>query len=104
MDFNELYRNVTIHCPSFSLVRLDKTNLNAQFLVSFQLRSVDVNILYKAFEDIGFKHYIPTTCDCSDIESDDEILCFEDVYGERHDEMTMLTDKFVIAFVRKQEE
>ena len=83
---------------------LDKTNLNAQFLVSFQLRSVDVNILYKAFEDIGFKHYIPTTCDCSDIESDDEILCFEDVYGERHDEMTMLTDKFVIAFVRKQEE
>ena len=78
--------------------------MNAQFLVSFQLRSVDVNILYKAFEDIGFKHYIPTTCDCSDIESDDEILCFEDVYGERHDEMTMLTDKFVIAFVRKQEE
>ena len=21
VDFNELYRNVTIHCPSFSLVR-----------------------------------------------------------------------------------
>ena len=87
----------------FSLTDI-KSCLNAQFLVSFQLRSVDVNILYKAFEDIGFKHYIPTTCDCSDIESDDEILCFEDVYGERHDEMTMLTDKFVIAFVRKQEE
>ena len=67
----------------FSLTDI-KSCLNAQFLrtfvVSFQLRSVDVNILYKAFEDIGFKHYIPTTCDCSDIESDDEILCFEDVY------------------------
>ncbi len=24
VDFNELYRNVTIHCPSFSLVRIDK--------------------------------------------------------------------------------
>ena len=23
VDFNELYRNVTIHCPSFSLVRSD---------------------------------------------------------------------------------
>ena len=83
---------------------LDKTNKNARFLVSFQLRSVDVDILYDAFRRLGFKNSIPTTCDCSDIESDDEILCFEDMYGERHDEMTMLTDKFFIEFVRKETE
>ena len=81
---------------------LDKEDPNARLLLSFQVRSADVGILYKAFEAVGFDHFIPTTCDCSDIESDDEILCFEDVYGERHDEMTMFTDKFVIAFVRKQ--
>ena len=81
---------------------LNKEDPNARFLLSFQLRSADVGILYKAFAAVGFDHFVPSTCDCSDIESDDEILCFEDVYGERHDEMTMFTDKFVVAFVRKQ--
>ena len=59
-----------------------------------------MGILYKAFAAVGFDHFVPSTCDCSDIESDDEI-CFEDVYGERHDEMTMFIDKFV-AFVRNK--
>ena len=81
---------------------LNKEDPNARFLLSFQLRSADVGILYKAFAAVGFDHFVPTTCDCSDIESDDEILCFEDMYGERHDEMTLFTDKFVIAFARKQ--
>ena len=31
VDFNELYRNVTIHCPSFSLVRLDLSQLLYSF-------------------------------------------------------------------------
>jgi|EP00505_MAST-04D_sp_SCG-Rhode-Island_P003593 predicted nicotinamide N-methyase len=65
---------------------------NAQCIISFQQRSVDVSVLYEAFSEKGFSPSIPYGGEP-----------FEDIYFERHERRTMFTDKFLISFRRKIE-
>jgi hypothetical protein len=57
-------------------------------LISVQVRSVPVDILIDAFQKLGF------------IQQSLEGDCFEDIFGERHDEQTMCTVRFLLCFVR----
>ena len=69
---------------------LSKEYAGAQFLISFQLRSADITKLHEAFRRGGYDYCIPT-----------EGEAYEDMFGNRHDEMTMFTDKYLISYTRR---
>ena len=72
------------------LLRKDFESTTApKCLVAFQQRSVDINVLYEAFDKVGFDFSVP--------EGD----YYEDIFGERNDCRTCFTDKFLLSFERR---
>jgi len=60
-----------------------------QCIVTLERRNIDLAILFDAFSKRGFTQSTP--------EGD----YFEDIFGERNDEQTMFTNKFLVVFQRK---
>lgn len=86
--------NAEVTAKNFSmtvdyLLKRNSKRCQPKCLVAFQQRSVDVDIFYKAFHKIGFDVRVP----------DGDY--YEDIFGERHDERTCFTDKFLLCFERR---
>ena len=65
-----------------------------QCIITVERRNVSLDVLFEAFDKNGFVQ--------SKIgPKNEDVSFFEDIYGERNDEQTMFTNKFLLIFERK---